>query len=176
MASPADLTGWAIRILDYLDESGISVSSTVSWLQNNLYRINLAIGSGFYTESGYILPEMSPTVSGLYENQYYCFYYNKKANSTVGAFAYDWTSIEGADQGSIRRVSKNEVAKTYRSLATDCQAALADMVKAYNEGDVTALGQILWGWRGEVAGNDLLCPCEPTFPSHCGEDTPYERR
>lgn len=163
MTCSAELATWSERILDSLDETGVTSSSVVVWLQNNLHLINLAIGSGFYTESGCILPEMSPNVASLYESHYICYYYNKKANSALGGFSADWTEIEGEKQGKIRRVSRNEVSKTYRLMAQDCKQSLAELIKAYNEGDgITLAASIDYTHRGQVADHGLMQLNDPT--------------
>ncbi len=157
MTCAAELHVWAERILESLDETGVTTSHVVTWFQNNLYQLNLAISSAFYTTGGCIIPDMEPVHSGLYENMYFCYYFNKKANSALGAFAMDWTEIEGEKQGKIRRVSRNEVAKTYRLAAQDCKASLAELIKAYNEGNGAVLaGQVLYGDRGQVADHGLM--------------------
>ena len=168
MICPGELSTWAERILDSLDETGITTSSVVVWMSNHLYLINTAIGSGFYTNgSGYIEPDFSPNVSGLYESMYVCYYYNKKANSALGAFSSDWTEIEGEKQGKIRRVSRNEVSKTYRLMAQDCRSSLAELIKAYNENDGTTLvGQVLMGDRGQVADHGLMALSDPVSVYH----------
>lgn len=158
MTTPAQLYDWAERILDGLDETGIPASRTVTWFQNNLHKLNLTLASGFYTESGSIYPDMSLNISGIYEEMYYCDYYNKKANANLGANAYDWTEMRGEDQGTIRRVSKNEVAKTYRTMSKDCQERLAELVKWYNLQDtsISYANQILYNDRGTVADFGLI--------------------
>jgi len=164
MASPSQLSGWAGRILESLDEAGITTGRVVSWLQNNLYKINNALSTGFYSEDGYILPEMTLNESGIYEQMYICDYYEKKGNSALGAFAYDWTEIQGDKQGSIRRVSRNETAKTYRSYANDCRANLKELINWYQEQDRVLIGQILINDRGQIADGGLLEYHQP--PTH----------
>ena len=164
MASPSQLSGWAGRILESLDETGISTGRVVTWLQNNLYRVNNALSTGFYTEGGYILPDMTMNESGIYEQMYVCDYYSKKANLALGAFAYDWTEIRGEDQGSIRRVSKNEVAKSYQAQAKECKVDLKELINWYQEQDQTLVAQLLYSDRGQFADGGLMDYCQP--PTH----------
>lgn len=160
--SPSDQSGWIERVHETLSETGISVSRGVSWLQNNLFRINLALETGFYSLTGYIYPDMTPNESGLYEQMYICDYYSKKANSALGAFAYDWTEIQGDKQGSIRRVSRNEIAKTYLQFAKDCKVNLAELIDWMKTNDAILLGQITLGFRDDVAQQDLMQYCPPS--------------
>lgn len=162
MTSPAALSTWADRILDSLDETGISNASVVTWMQNNLYRLNLAVGTGFVcNSSGYIEPDMNQYESGIYEQQYFCYYYKKKANQFLGAAGYDWTEIRGEQDGSIRKVSRNEIARTYMTSAKTCQDSLAELIKWYQEQDVMLMGQILLGDRGDLAAGDQLSYGQP---------------
>lgn len=164
MASPSQLSGWAGRILESLDETGISTGRVVTWLQNNLYKINNALSTGFYTEDGYISPEMTMNESGIYEQMYICDYYTKKGNAALGAFAYDWTEIQGDKQGSIRRVSKNEVAKTYQQYAKECKSELKELIEWYQGQNQTFVAQILLNDRGQTADGGLIDYHQP--PTH----------
>lgn len=162
MTSPAALSTWADRILDSLDETGISNASVVTWMQNNLYRLNLAVGTGFIcNSSGYIEPDMNQYESGIYEQQYFCYYSRKKANQLRGAAGYDWTEIRGEQDGSMRRVSRNEAAKGYLQDAKDCEVQLKDLIDWYIQQDITLVGQILLGDRGDIAAGDQLCYSQP---------------
>lgn len=169
MTSPAQLSVWADRMLESLDETGVTNTSVVTWLQTNLFRLNLALETGFITNSsGYIDPDMVPNESGIYEQMYYCYYYGKKANQMLGANAYDWTEIRGEDQGSIRKVSKNEIAKTYRAQAAECKIQLKELIDWYSQQDMMLVGQILLGDRGNIADGDLMDYCQPPteYTSH----------
>jgi hypothetical protein len=162
MTSPYQLSVWAERILDSLDETGIANSLVVTWFQNNLYKLNLALGTGFVTNSsGYIEPDMNQFESGIYEQQYFCYYYKKKANANLGASSWDWTEIRGEDQGTIRKVSKNETAKTYLQLSKECEQSLKDLIEWYAEQDMVMVGQILLGDRGDIASGDLMYNYQP---------------
>lgn len=156
MASPSELSGWAGRLLESLDETYISTGRVVSWFQNNLYYINNALSTGFYLENGYILPQMTTNEAGIYEQMYICDYYTKKGNAALGAFAYDWTEIRGDDQGTIRRVSKNEVAKTYKQYSIDCRIDLKQLIKWYEQQTQLLLGQVLYNDRGQMADGGLM--------------------
>lgn len=164
MASPSQLSGWAGNILETLEETGISTGRVVSWFQNNLYKLNNILSTGFYTEDGYILPEMTTNESGIYEQMYICDYFNKKGNAALGAFAYDWTEIRGEDQGTIRRVSRNEIAKTYQQYAKDCKADLKELISWYEEQNQILVGQLLYSDRGQFADGGLMDYHQP--PTH----------
>lgn len=129
------MSGWAGRILNSLGETGIPTGQVVTWLNYNLGVLNLNLDTCFkVTNSGCITPEMNQSDSGVYTEMYYCHYFTKMANQNLGAMAYDsWTEIDGEDQGRIRRTSKNEIAKTYNKMATDCKSNLGELIKWYKD-------------------------------------------
>ena len=157
---------WAGLILESLDDTVTPTGSVSTWLKSNLGYLNLRLSEQFTISGDCVVPEMSQNVSGIYTEMFYCYYYNKQANKNLGASAYDWTEIVGEDQGAIRKVSKNEVAKTYRSLSNDCKVRLDQLTKWYNEAkDPIIPTQILYGDRFGGANFDLLPP--PASISSC---------
>jgi hypothetical protein len=109
---------------------------------------------------------MTQNVSGIYTEMYYCYYYNKQANKNLGASAYDWTEIQGDEQGTIRKVSKNEIAKTFRSLSKDCRENLDKLTDWYAENESPVIPtQVLYGDRFGGSNFDLLPP--PDCISSC---------
>lgn len=157
---------WAGLILESLDDTVTPTGSVSTWLKSNLGYLNLRLGEQFTISGDCVVPEMSQNVSGIYTEMFYCYYYNKQANKNLGASAYDWTEIVGEDQGAIRKVSKNEVAKTYRSLSNDCKVRLDQLTKWYTEAkDPIIPTQILYGDRFGGANFDLLPP--PASISSC---------
>lgn len=166
MLCTGELTTWASLILDSLDDTTTPTGSVVTWLKSNLGYLNLAIGTEFTISGNCITPDMDQNVSGVYTEQYYCYYYNKQANKNLNASAYDWTEIVGEEQGAIRKVSKNEVAKTYRLMANDCKLRLDQLTKWYVETTNPASpSQILYGSRFGGSNFDLLPP--PNYTSYC---------
>jgi hypothetical protein len=176
MTTPAQLLTWSERILDSLSETGIAAASVVTWFQNSLYKLNLALGSGFYTESGNILPDMSPNISGIYEEIYYCYYLNRKATQNLGAGAWDWTEIAEDNQGRIRKVSRNEIAKSYQAQAKDCKQTLEELIEWFQQGEGhTLVGTILYGDRGQVADHGLIGYHDPPTTVRSPYNTVWNR-
>jgi len=156
---------WASLILESLGDTTTPTGSVVSWLKNNLGQLNLRLEEEFVLSGDCIEPEMSQNVSGIYTEMYYCYYYNRQATKNLGASAYDWTEIAGDEQGTIRKVSKNEVAKTYRLLAKDCNENLDKLTDWYLETKGPILPtQVLYGARYGGSNFGLLPP--PNCYSH----------
>jgi hypothetical protein len=166
MLCSGELTNWAGLILESLDDSITPTGSVVTWLKSNLGYLNLRLGEEFVLSGDCIVPDMSQNVSGIYTESYYCYYYNKQANKNLGASAYDWTEIVGDEQGTIRRVSKNEVAKTFRLLSKDCKENLEILTRWYADNKSPILPtQVLYGSRYGGSNFDLIPP--PDCVSSC---------
>lgn len=136
MPSSTDLSGWAGDIIESMELSGVTTGSVVSWLENNVGNLNLSLRTtGFYLLSGDILPEMTVNEMAIYTQMYNCFYLSKESRRANQLGYDDWLEINGQDQGSIRKVSKSELAKNFNSLAKDCNQRLNDLLNWYlNEG------------------------------------------
>lgn len=160
---PEQLSGWAGNILDSLSETTVTTGSVVLWLQTHLGVLNAKLNTAFdLNESGCITGDMAQSQSGIYNEMFICDYYSKQAAKNLGASAYDWTVIEGEDQGSIKKVSKNEIAKTYRGLSTDCISNVNDLVKWYNSQYNKALPlQVLYNDRYDTSATALICSSPP---------------
>ena len=169
MTSLSDLSGWAGRIIENMPSGATTVGRIASWLQNNIYRVNTTLvqfpEDSFYWSGDYLVPDMNMNISGIYEEMYYCDYMRKQAMNLVGAAAYDWSEIQGEDQGTIRRVSKNEQAKTYRTLCKDCEENIASLINWYNTtystGELAC--QVLYSERLSGSNTGLLPLLPPSY-------------
>ena len=132
------LSGWAYDILTSVGETGMATGQVVTWLKNNLGKLNIALESAYYvsgdTGSGCLRPNLGQAESGIYTEMYLCHYFTRKASENLGAMAYDsWVEIEGDNQGRIRRTSRNEIAKSYMSLAKECKSNPNELIKWYKD-------------------------------------------
>jgi hypothetical protein len=131
MYSSLDLSGWAGEILEEYGYSGVTTGSVVSWLENNVGALNVALEENYYYITGIILPEMNQPATVVYTKMYECSYLAKQARQASYLGMSDWIEIEGQDQGKIRKVSKTEAAKELRGLSNDCKSELAALIKGY---------------------------------------------
>ena len=161
MTSQADISGWAGLILENLGETGIPTGQVAVWLNTNLGNLNSALETEYLISGtgNVIAPDMGAMESGVYTEMYICDYFRKKANQFLGAMSYDanaWIEIEGVDQGRIRRVNKNEVAKQFRQLYLDCCSRLDKLIDWYKDqrGAIQAK-QILYNTRVDVSNGGL---------------------
>lgn len=158
MTTPSQLSGWAANILNGLSDTTTTTGSVVLWLQSNLSKLNLAIETSFELVSGaYIDPALNMNQSGIYEEMYYCDYLRKRASNLLGGTNFkDIVEFAGDEQGRVRWVSFNERAKTYKTLANDCNTSLKELINWYLDAQSEAsCYQILFNLRDDPAGYGL---------------------
>ncbi len=131
MPSSTDLSGWAGDIIESMELSGVLTGSVVSWLENNIGSLNLALREEYGLISGQILPEMSVNAMAIYTQMYECYYLAKEGRRSAQLGFDDWVEIDGEEQGRIRKVSKSELSKNFISMAKECQENLKNLTKWY---------------------------------------------
>jgi len=154
-----NLSEWAESLIDCIGDETLAVCHVVSWLEGNLGKLNLLTESCYsLDDEGVITPEMNSAICGVYSEMFICWYLNKQAIKTLGASGCDWVVMEGEDQGMIRRVSKTDQSKTYKSFAKDCEGRLEQLLRWYK---VTIPQQVLYNDRDPSSASALQCPpCE----------------
>lgn len=167
MLCTGEQTIWAGQLLDSLGDTTTSTGYVVSWLQNNLGRLNLSLSTEFSLSGTCIIPDMTTSVSGIYSEMFYCSYFVREANKNLGAAQYSWVEIVGEDQGSIKRANKVESSKVFRTLSQDCKARLDELIKWFNGQQATLCSQILYGERFGGSNFDLLPPPELCSEYNC---------
>jgi len=133
MACVNTIAAIATEILSDLEnDASLSSAFIETWLTNNIGGLNIAINTGYSisTDGEEYVPCMEDTQKSIYKWMFMCYYWNLLARRNLGATGYDWSEITEADS-RIRRVSKNEIAKNYMSIAKDCMASLKEIIKYY---------------------------------------------
>ena len=168
-----DLPAWAERIYLNLPESGMTTSGSIlNFLQYNTSKLNGAFHTSYVFNGSGIDPTIAPNHSGVYEELFWCRLMRDQAARFVGAnaFTLDLVESELQDVSRQRFVSRNERAKTFRSLAKDCDENIQNLIKEIDDADATGpmAAQILYSDRqnmkfGEYPG---YCPAWGTFSPH----------
>jgi hypothetical protein len=148
----------AINILDDLgNPSGVTFEYVTGWLDSNIGRLNNIINSSFessgdyFTETG-ILTTNDEEV--ILKDIFLERYYQRKATENLGATSYDWISITNED-GSIRRVTKSDLAKQYSALSRDARDRVKDNAKEYKISKSRPMQIIDNGERVTSYGDDI---------------------
>jgi hypothetical protein len=121
---------------DLGEPSGISIGTIDYWIENSIGNLNTNLGENHGIVSGQIVPPLNIAESGIMTQMYKVRYYNKVASDNLGASAYDWSELSEGDS-RIRRVSKNEISKTYLQLAKDEQISLKESILFYRTNAAT---------------------------------------
>jgi hypothetical protein len=105
------------------------------WLANNVGQLNNKIFRSYTVESGNFLPsgEFLQEERAIYKQMYLYEFYTKKTRQVLRGIdsSVDYITLREGDS-MITRTNKNEIAKTYRSLANDARDELDKLVAAYN--------------------------------------------
>ena len=105
------------------------------WLANNIGVLNNKIYTNFSVESGYFTPTTTflQEERAIYKQMYLQEFYTKKTRQVLRGIdsAVDFITLREGDT-MITRTNKNELAKTYRALASDARAELEKLVTSYN--------------------------------------------
>lgn len=125
-----------MELVDIADEiyrdlespSDTSISTISFWLEKHVGDLNVALATSLVVESGAI--ELTEEEKSIFKDIFTVYYYGLQVKKNLGASAYDWSELQEGDS-KVRRVSRNEVAKTYRGLKKDIEDALEKKVSRY---------------------------------------------
>lgn len=104
-----------------------------SWLRNNIGKLNTLINTTYAVNSDTMEldTDLSDAEKAIFKQIYIVGFYQKKTEQNLGALAYDVVMELTSDGKTIRKVNRNEIAKTYAQLKRDAKADLDDLVAAY---------------------------------------------
>lgn len=122
---------WSSELLETTDTT---VSKIVFWLSsdNNIGILNDLLGTNYSISGNDATPELDEEAAAIYSTFYLYKYYQRLMKTNLNATQYDWSEISEADS-TVRRVSKNEIAKNYRLLANDTKDYLDKLVESYKK-------------------------------------------
>jgi len=116
---------------DLDNDSSLSEAYIASWLRGAIGQLNNSIGTSYVIDENL---EFSPCISNeakdIFKWLFICRYYDIQAKSQLGASAYSWTEVRENDT-VFRRVSNNEIAKTFLQLSKQCKESLSQIIRYY---------------------------------------------
>ncbi len=105
------------------------------WLANNVGMLNTKIYSQFSVEGANFVPTgiFQQEERAIYKQMYLYEFYTKKTRQVLRGVdsSVDFVTLREGDT-MITRTNKNELAKTYRGLATDARDEMEKLVASYN--------------------------------------------
>jgi len=144
---------------DIGESAGYSTEFLANWFagNSNVGKLNNLIDgcfSGSYATGQYgeivsydIVPDLNSEQMAIYKKIFEVDFYNKQARYSLSGIGgalggNDWTSLKEGDS-SITRMNRNEVAKTFKSMAKDSREELDRMIInyiKYNSGPQQVVG------------------------------------
>lgn len=115
--------------------SGSSIPKIVFWFTSNIGQLNALVGSCYEAELEVISPDLSDIDKVIFKLLYTIYYYDRLITCNLGASAYDWSEVIEGDT-TLRRVSKNEVSKTYLQLKKALEDRLNRLIILKKQGEV----------------------------------------
>lgn len=123
------------------DSSSVSVSGISYWLRSNIGRLNNVIytnfnkpasgAGGFYQGVTSGTSDMTDKEKDIFKLIYEIKYYDYQIRSSLGAASLDPIVEISSDGAKVRKVSRNDIGKTWLSLRKDANDALTKRIFAY---------------------------------------------
>lgn len=130
----ADIADEIYRELGEPEE--LSIPAISFWLTSNIGQLNTLLNIAIkLNDQEEFFPELSSEEKDIFKQLYFVNYFTKLVKSNLGASAYDWSEMQEGDS-RIRRVSRNEIAKTYQQARNSIQSELKDLIFYYKNNKV----------------------------------------
>jgi hypothetical protein len=133
-----------MKVFDIADEiyrelgspTDLHMPAIVFWLTSNLGQLNLLVASDYQLDDDQnVNPDILEEDKAILKLLYFIDFYNRTIQSNLGAGAYDWAEVMEGDS-NIRRVSRNELAKTYIQVKKSLEERLNRLVSMKKQGAV----------------------------------------
>lgn len=120
---------------DLGEPSDLSEAAIEAWLSTNTGRLGLLLYTEISIEKDLsnneqFIPPITSKQKDIYKEMYLVRFYERRVGSSLGAGGVEWTIVKEGDS-MIRRASKTELAKVYRSLQNSSQARLDNLIQSY---------------------------------------------
>jgi len=108
-------------------------------LRNLVGELNNLISTEYCIVDQDYCPELGESEAAILGNLYLLRYYNKMINNNLGASAYNWNELREGDS-VIRKVSNNEISKTYLQLKNTISEYIKFLVSSYKQNQCVPTG------------------------------------
>lgn len=149
------LVDLANEIFIELEEpSDLTIPSISFYLQTNIGKLNGLLDISVVIVDGDFSPALNSEEQVIYKQLFEVYYYGKLLKKSLGASAYDTNSIIEVKEGNrtVKKMNKNEVAKTLRQVKKDAEETLLMLVGVYRHNRSDPSQVIVWDDRMEDGG------------------------
>ena len=154
-----------MKIVDIADEvhrelgslDTLSIPAIAYWLRSNIGAMNNHINTSFeiHVDTFEIVDaggrQITPYETAILKDMYIIHHCDALLRSTLSSASTDAVVELSSDGSTIRKINKNDQAKTYLTLRTDLHKELMTMIANYKNRDVQPL---------QVAGDDDQSPTD----------------
>lgn len=129
--------------------SDMSIPPIASWLRANIGLLNTRINKSFTISDAdfELTPAIGLNEEAIFKLMYYVHYFNFRFLASMGAASTDSVLEVSDGGGTVRKINKNELSKTWLQGKKDATEALDKMIRDYLRNDVKPL---------QVAGDDTV--------------------
>lgn len=149
-----------MKVIDLGDElyrelnrpSELSVAAIAFWFQTNIGLLNETLGSSYSLNTTTLevtdgTNNIDIDTAAIFKKLYFIHYYDLKIRENLGASSVSSLLEVGSDGATVRKVNKNEIAKTYIQLRKQTREELDDLIHTRSFGLISPV---------QVAGSDNI--------------------
>jgi hypothetical protein len=128
----------ANEIYNELDSpSDLSIPPITFWLQSNIGNLNNLLGTSYSlnTTTYEFNEDLNDNVKSIFKKIYYVHYYEKQIRKHLGAASVDTVLEVESDGARVKKLNKNDIAKSFRDLLRDTKATLKEEINSYKQGN-----------------------------------------
>lgn len=153
-----------IYLTDVAEDPSLSVVKILTWLLAHIGDLNTRLSTTIYVQhnGNDFCPQLTYAQAGIYGALYLYNYYLQQARINGNAAAYAVTVVKEGDS-SISVVNKNEVAKTFRGLASDMLLNVNKLCLMYRQNSALPvsinnpfIGMEYWAWGGGLYNKQAI--------------------
>lgn len=114
--------------------TSLTLAGISYWLQRNLGIINDLLGTCFSIDNSLnVAPDLTLEEKVIFKKMYFIHYYDKMIRSNLSAASLNPVIEIDSDGSKVRKISKNEISKTYLQIRKQEQEELKDLINSYKD-------------------------------------------
>lgn len=160
-----NVTDIADEIYRELDQApNISIPTISFWLLSNIGKLNTLLGLTIGVVSAQFDTDITDSQKNIFKLLYFIQFYQRQATNSLGAAAFD--SVVEVEEGNrrVRKISKNEVAKTYMQMKKSANEELIALVNAYKIAQMVPVDvNVKTDFGSAVPYDDFIYPDAPLY-------------
>lgn len=135
----------------------LSLPQIADWYRYNIGQLNLQIHTEIIYDSTLdeFVEPLTIEQANIYKLMYFIKFADTNRIANLGASSYDWSELDEGDT-TIRKVSKNEIAKSYKLMRDGYATDMAHLVYLYKNNQIVPQS---WVYEGRQWLNFVRLTC-----------------